>query len=263
MKVTDLLELTSIAPPVQAAVDELSHAASLTLDNCVQLAIFKNVLAQVGQNADTKAKILSAWMSTIASAFSADTGTDNNSNQFGLPVVFGTSAARLSAVSKTAPSISAMMGPIGFRKVVTKLRSLAADPMADGSYVAIAHPQALGTMYGNPDWKQYVLNYREGPRETVYKHETTQIHRVRIMESPNAPRYAVAAHSVNLTAIMGKDCVAITELDGGIKVFVKRPGPQTTSDPFNQNSIISFKLNCVGALLNPSAGRILLTHELV
>jgi len=219
------------------------------------------MLAQVGKNADTKTRILSAYMSSIASGFSADTGDQVQSNQFGLPAVFGTSAARLSAVDKDAPSISARLGPIVCRKAMAELKGLDADPMANGRFVAVAHPKALATMYGNSDWKQWYTSYREGPRESVFKHITTTVHNIEFMESSNAPRYAVAAHSVNLTAVFGKDAVAITELNGGIKVFVKRPGPQTTNDPFNQNTIISFKLNAVGALLNPSAGRIMFTHE--
>ena len=335
VKVTDLLELTSIAPPIQGAVQELSHAAALTLDNVIQRAVFKTTIAQLGQNADAKTKILSAWMSSTASSFSSDTGTDGNATQWGIPATFGTSAARLSAVNKSAPSISARMGPIAIRKAVNKLRSLAAEPMADGTYAAVAHPAALTTMYGNPDYKQWVVNFREGPAETMYKHETVNVHKVRFLESPNAPRYAVncsgfveestsknlvnsgkpsdgrailieaekiisrnvqrlsrkgvgrksekrethkgydivhpkakaldkcTAHSVNITAILGKDAVGVTELDGGIKVFVKKPGPQSTNDPFNQNSTISFKLNAVAAVLNPSAGRTLFTHEFV
>ena len=264
VKVTDLLELTSIAPPIQAAVAELSHAAALTADNVIQLAIFKNVLAQVGQNADAKAKILSVFMSSPASAFSDNTGTMNASNQqFGFPAVFGTSATRLSAVSATAPSISARLGPIAIRKAVTTLRKKSADPMADGCYAAVASPQALSTMYGNSDWKQYQINYMEGPRDTIYKHETTKIHSVRFLESPNAPRYAVAAHSVNICAILGKGAVGVTELDGGVKLLVKRPGPSSTNDPFDQNSTIAYKMRAVATVLNPSAGVILFTHESV
>ena len=265
VKITELLELTAVAPPVEGAMRELEHAAALTVDNIVQLAVFKNVLAQVGQNADTKAKILSAWMSSVTSAFCANTGTTSAAinRQFGLPFVFGTSAARLSAVDKTAPSISARLGPIAIRKAVTRLQRLSVDPMGDGKYVGVAHPNALGTLMGNGDWKQWHINYSGGPSESMYKNEWGVIHNVRLVSSPNAPRYAVAAHSVNLTAIVGMGCLAVTELDGGVKMFVKRPGDQTTSDPFNLNTYVSFKVRGVAAVLNPSAGVIVATHELV
>ena len=54
-KITDLAELVSIIGPVEGAVRELTQSAALTLDNAVQLAVFKsgqtaalNIL-QVGQ----------------------------------------------------------------------------------------------------------------------------------------------------------------------------------------------------------------------
>ena len=261
VKLTELLELTSILPPVEGAMRELEHSARLTLDNVVQLAVFKNVIAQVGQNVDTKAKILSAWMSATASSFCSNTGTNANT-QFGFPVVLAVTGTVLSGVSKTAPSISARLGPISIRKAVVRLRRLACEPFADGRYVGIAHPNALATMFGNSDWKQWQFNYAGGPQQTMYKNESALVHNVRLIDSPNAPRYAVAAHSVNLTFICGEGALGITELNGGIEMIIKRPGPQTTSEPFNLNSYVSYKLRSVAAVLNPSCGVIVLTHEL-
>ena len=263
VKITDLLELAAIAPPVEGAMRELEQSAALTLDNAIQRAVFKNVLAQVGQNADTKTAILSAWLSSTASSFAANTGTSDKSRQFGFPAVFGTSAARLSAVSKTAPSISARLGPIALRKAATRLRRLAVDPMADGKYVAIAHPNALGTMWSNADWKQWQLNWAGGPTSTMYRNEAGLVHGIRLIESPNCPRYAVAAHSVNLTPVFGQGALGVTELGGGVEMIIKRPGPQTTSEPYNLNSFVSYKLRVVAAALNPSCGVIVYTHELL
>lgn len=261
IKFTDLLEKTSILPVEPGALRELEQSASLTVDNIVQLAVFKNVISQVGQAADTKAKILSAWMSVAASSFCANTGTTANSRQFGFPVVYGTSAARLSAVAAAAPSMSARLGPIAVRKAVARLKKLNVKPMSDGFYVGVAHPNAIATMLGNPDFKQWHVNYVEGPKETMYKHMVSKVHQVKFIESTNAPRYAVTAHSVNLTFICGEGALAVTELDGGVNMLLKRPGPQSTNDPFNLNSTLAFKVRGVAAALNPSAGVILLTHE--
>ena len=266
-KITDLVRQTSVLDVDEGAMREIENSAALTVDNALQYAVFKGSGAaarvQVGQLADTKTKILSAWMSVLASAFCANTGTTANSLQFGLPVVFGTSAARLSAVSKTAPSISARLGPIGVRKAVARLKRLNVDPMSDGKYVAIAHPNAIATMLGNSDFKQWHLNYAEGPKQTMYKHEVATVHQVRFLESANCPRYAVAAHSVNLTPIFGSGCLAAAELGGAVKFIITRPGPQSTNDPYHLNSTVAFKVRMAGAVLNPSAGCILATHELV
>lgn len=261
VKLTELLELTSILPPVEGAMRELEHSARLTLDNVIQLAVFKNVLSQVGQNASTKTGILSAWMSATASSFCANTGTSGSSNQFGFPVVFAISGARLSTAGNSVATVSARLGPIAIRKAVSRLRRLAVEPFADGKYVGIAHPFALATMQSNPDWKQYQINYAGGPQQTMYKNEVALVHNVRFIDSPNVPRYAVAAHSINLTAIFGNGALGVTEINGGIEMIIKRPGPQTTSEPFNLNSYVSYKLRAVAAALNPSCGVLVLTHE--
>lgn len=259
VKITDLAELTAIIGPLEGAVRELTHSASLTLDNVIQLAVYKNVLAQVGQNADVKAKLLSGWTGVLASAFCANTGTSGNSRQFGFPVVFGTSATRLSA--GTSRSISSMPGPILVRKCVTRLKRLAVDPMANGRYVGITHPNWISGLFANADYKQYVVNYAEGPRESFFKSTpTTPIHGVDIVESPNSPRYASSALSCTPIFIGGQGALGVVELgsgfgaDAGMGIIIKRPGPQTVSEPYDLNGTCSYKLRAVAAVLNPSCG---------
>lgn len=265
VKVTDLSAITAITDVIRDAVDILSTSAALTVDNSMQLAIFKNVLAQVGTNADTKAKILSAWMSSVASAFSSNTSTASfNSianNQFGLPVIIPGSANRLSAYSKTATTASGRASVFSIRKCRNKLSALDALPFADGFFVGVAHPNFLDTLGRDPTWQNW--NQYRLSKETMYKGERGSVEQVRFVQSTNVPRFAVAAHSVNLTPIFGQQCYAATELDGGVKMMVKNPGPTTQSNPFDQYSTIAYKVNIVGALINASAGRTLLTQELL
>ena len=266
VKITDLAELTAIIGPLEGAVRELTHSAALTLDNCVQLAVYKNVLAQVGQNADVKAKLLSAWGAGQASSFCADTGVTGTggsaiarNRQFGFPAVFGTSATRLSA--GTSRSISSMPGPILVRKCVNRLKRLAVDPMANGRYAGITHPNWVSGLFANADYKQYVVNYAEGPKESFFKSTPTHaIHGVDIAESSNSPRYASSALSSTPIFIAGQGALGVVELgsgfgaDAGMGIIIKRPGPQTVSEPFDLNMSVSYKLRAVAAALNPSCG---------
>ena len=268
VKLTDLLEFTSVLNVNEGAMKAIADSASLTVDNALQYSVFKGSGAvgrlQVGQLADTKTKILSALMSVRASSFCANTGdAEAGRLQWGLPVVFGASVVRLSAVSKTAPSISARLGPIGIRKAVARLKRLNVKPLADGKYIGIAHPNALATMFGNSDWKAWNLNYSGGPQSTMYKHMAGEVHQVALVESSNQPRYAVLAHSCNITTIMGEGCLGAAELDGSVKFIITRPGAQSTNDPFHLNSYVSFKVRMAGAVLDPSAGVHLISHELV
>lgn len=266
VKLTDLLEFTSILNVNEQAMQRIEDSAALTVDNACQYAVFKGSGAagrlQVGQLADTKAKLLSALMSARQSSFCANTGTAESGRlQWGIPVVFGTSAVRLSAVDKDAPSISARLGPIAIRRAVARLDRLNVPPMGDGKYVGVTHPLALATMYGNHDWKQWQLNYSGGPQSTMYKNEAGIVHNVRLIKSSNQPRYAVAAHSCNVTTILGSGCLGVAELDGSVKFHISRPGPQSTNDPFRLNSYIAFKVRMAAAVLDPSAGVHVITHE--
>lgn len=259
VKITDLAELTSIISPMQGAMDELMHSAQLALDNVIQLAVFKNVLAQVGQNGSVKTGLLSAWTGALASSFCANTGTTGQSRQFGFPVVFGTSTTRLSA--DDGGNISSRLGPIGIRKAVYRLRRLAVDPYASGSFVGVCHPNAIGGLFSNSDYKAYIVNYMGGPNETMFKDVISKVHNVELYSSPNMPRYASSTVSALPVFISGEGALGVTELGGGIEMIVKRPGPQTTSEPFNLNSYVSYKLRAAAAVLNPSCGVILMAHE--
>ena len=267
VKLTDLLEQTSVLNVNEGALRRIEDSAALTIDNALQYAVFKGSGAagrvQVGQLADTKAKILSALMSARASSFCANTGTAETGRlQWGIPVVFGASVVRLSAVSSTAPSISARLGPIGIRRAVVRLKRLNVEPFADGKYMGIAHPNAIGMMLGNADWKQWNVNYGGGPQQTMYKHEVGIVHNVRLLESANQPRYAVTAHSCNITTIFGMGCLAAVELGGSVKYIITRPGPQSTNDPYHLQSNVAYKVRMIGAVLDPSAGVHLITSEL-
>lgn len=262
VKVTDLSAITAITDVIRDSVDILATSAALTVDNAMQLAIFKNVLTQTGTLANTKTGILSAYMSAQASAFSANTGTISTSNtQFGLPVIIPGSAKRLSAYSATATTASGRASVYTVRKCRNALTSRDALPFADGFFVGVAHPNFLDVLGRDNTWQTW--NQYMYAKTTMYKGERGSVEQVRFVQSTNVPRFAVAAHSVHLTPIFGQQCYAATELDGGVKMMVKNPGPTTQSNPFDQYSTIAFKVNIVGALLNPSAGRILLTQEML
>ena len=262
-KISTLSEDTLISSPVQGSIERLLQSAALTLDNVCQLAVIKNALLQVGKDG-SRSTIMSAYASAAASSFAANTGT-HAGTQFGFPAVFGTSAARLSAVGATAPSISARFGPIGVRKAVARLRRFDATPYADGNYAGVIHPNAVATGLGNHDLKQWFVNWDGGPQNSMWKGRVTSpMHGVRFIESTNVPRYAVAAHSVNITPILSEGAFGVTELGGkGARMIIKRPGPSTTNDPFELFSTVAYKLQAVAAVLNPSAGVLLLTHEMV
>ncbi len=286
-KITDLAELVSIIGPVEGAVRELTQSAVLSLDNAVQLAVFKSGqtaalnLLQVGQNSNVKTKLLSAWLAAQASSFCANTGATGTQSGggaiarntvFGFPVVFATSCTRLSSAAAT---VSSTPGPQIVRKMVTRLKRLAVDPMPNGAYVGIAHPNWIAGMYANASYRALVVNYAEGPKESYFKSTPTHnLFGVQFAESSNVPRYASSALSCTPVFVCGQGALGVVELGGGgggdaadggptgaMEIIIKRPGPATVSEPYNLNMTVAYKLRTVAAALNPSCAVIGLALE--
>lgn len=255
-KLTDLFEMTAIFDAVNGSMDVLSDSAAKTVERICQTGIYKSNYAS---NLSTTG-ILSALMSSLASAMCAVTGTNNNSNRlFQFPAVFGTSTGRLSAVSKTAPTVSSQVGVNLLRKITQKLRAQNARPFADGNFVGYTHPNALHGLRRDPTW--ILFNQYQNSKETFYRGETGMIEGIRFVTSTEAPRYAVTAHSVNMVFVFGQQAYGLTTLNGMVEMIIGR-GPDK-SDPFNQFTTVTYKVYGAAACLNPSAGRIGFGHEII
>ena len=255
-KITDLFEMTAIFDAINGSMDVLTDSAAKTVESICHLGIYKSAGIQHNQSTTL---ILSTLMSSRASAMCASTGTNSNSNRlFSFPAVFAPSTTRLSAVNASAPSVSARLSVHSIRKTVDRLRALDARPMADGKYVGYAHPKALTTLRRDPTWKDW--NVYGSSKETMYKGETGEVENVRFIASTMCPRYAVAAHSVNMTFIFGQQAFGVTTLDGNVKLMVGRATPGA-ADPFAQFTTVTYKIYAAAAALNISAGRILFSHE--
>jgi len=256
-KLTDLFQMTAIFDAVNGAMDVLSDSAAKTVERICQTGIYKSTYV----NNTSTTGILSALMSSLASGMSlVTTPANNNSNSlFQFPAVFGTSASRLSAVSKTAPGISSQTCVSLLRKITTKLRGKNARPMADGLFVGYTHPNALHSLRRDPTWINW--NQYQNSKETMYRGETGQVEGIRFVSSTEAPRYAVAAHSVNMIFVFGQQAYGLTTLNGQVEMLIAR-GPDK-NDPFNQFTDVAYKVYGAAACLNPSAGLIGFAHELI
>ena len=254
INVTDLAQYMYVLNVEDGAQEQIRRSAKETLEYVLHTGIFKS--AYYGSQSTTG--ILSALMSSVASAMCANTGTNNNSNKlFQFPAVFGASTGRLSAVNKAAPSVSAKASLYSIRQAVLRLDQKNALPMADGMYVGYGHPNFFYTLTTDPAWKDW--NQYQNSKETMYKNEYGVTWRVRWTKSTLCPRYAVAAHSVNISFIFGQEAFGCTEAFGGVQIY-KVTGPDK-ADPADQLTKFSFKLTAAAVALNPSAGVLLFTHE--
>lgn len=255
-KLTDLFQYTAIFDAVNGSMDVLSDSAAKTVERICQTGIYKSTYA----NNLSSTGILSALMSSVASAMCAVTGTNNNSaSLFQFPAVFAGSCTRLSATSKTAPTISAQTGVNLLRKLTARLRTQNARPMSDGNFVGYTHPNALHGLRRDPTW--IAFNQFGNSKETFYRGEAGMVEGIRFVTSTEAPRYAVTAHSVNLVFVFGQQAFGLTTLNGTVEMLIGRGADK--SDPFNQFTTVTYKVYAAGACLNPSAGRIGFGHELI
>lgn len=255
-KLTDLFQYTAIFDAVNGSMDVLSDSAAKTVERICQTGIYKSLYAN---NLSTTG-ILSVLMSSVVSAMCGITGTNNSSNSlFQFPAVFAGSCGRLSAYSKTAPTVSAQVSVNALRKTIQKLRAQNARPMADGLFVGYTHPNALHALRRDPTWVNW--NQYQNAKETMYRGETGTIEGIRFVTSTEAPRYAVTAHSVNMVFVFGQQAYGLTTLNGSVEMLIAR-GPDK-GDVFNQFTTVTYKIYAAAACLNPSAGRILFAHELI
>lgn len=249
---TDLSTMVAAYNSMEMAQASIAESMRKTVEHVLHMGIYKN---GIGLNRTTTG-LLSAHMSAVASAFCLNTGT-LGANQFQFPAVFGTSATRLSAVNKSAPSSSAMLAVYGIRKATQVLNRKDALPMADGKWVGYTHPNAIHTLKKDPTWKDW--NVYQNSKETFYKGEVGEVDNVRFIQSTLAPRYAVAAHSVNTVFIFGQQAFGISELNGGMEQYMITGAD--SNNIFNTVKTVSYKYTAAAAALNPSAGVILFVHE--
>ena len=250
---TDLTTMTTALDSIKGAQETLNYSAKETIEYVLHMGIFKNSISKNRVGTTN----LSSYMSSVVSAFCAINGTHSGDIQFQFPAVIGASVTRLSAVVSSAPSTSAMLSVYSIRKAVNKLERLNALPMADGGWVGYAHPNAIHTLRKDITWREW--NQYSNSRETLYTNEEGRVHGVRFVKSLLVPRYAVAAHSVNMVFIFGMHAFGITELEGGLKQYLVT-GPDK-ADPFNQKTPLTYKYTGAAAALNPSCGVILYVHE--
>lgn len=271
IEITEFLDLTSVLPVEPGALAELEDSAARTVDNIIQFAALKDKFLHTGNENRCTSAILSAFMSAAASSWCANTGTTGQARRFAFPVVFGTSCVKLSsthAASAGVASMSAMMGPIAVRKAVNRLRRLNVKPFANGKYAGIIHPNAVGTMLANPDYKAWLQNWAGGSTSTMYKHKVAEVHNVEFIESANMPRFngitslsgSTRGKLLNISFICGQGALAVSELDGGIKFILHKP--EQTGNTFELYSTLAFKVRAAGAVLNPSCGVVLITQDM-
>lgn len=253
---TDLTEYISSLSVREGVNKLLAENAKVTLEFTCQMGIFKNTF----RGGYANSAVLSAVMSATASGMCANTGTSSLTNrQFQFPVVFANSGTTLSLVSKTAPSRSAVFSLYSIRKATLRLRQKNAKPFANGKFRGYTHPNCLHMLKADPAYQAYTQpQYAD---KTMMNGYVTSTDGVDWSASTLCPRYAATAHSVNLSFIWGQGAWGVTEALGGLEMYII--SGVDSGNLVNTLATFSYKYTGIAAALNPSAGVILASHELL
>jgi len=158
--------------------------------------------------------------------------------------------------SKTALSATAagdVLNGAEVRKGVLNLKSSNARPFEGGYFVWVIHPQnsydlqsdtASGgwvnanTYVDNTELKNGEVGRLGGARFI----ETTQVSSTTTGTSGSANVYS--------THLLSKGAFGVVDFDGGIHVYVKKPGAQDTSNPLDLYSTVGYKMTYANKMLD-------------
>src|SRR3990167_844222 len=240
---TDLVQLMSITDTMKLATERLAHQAAETIDRYIveSIVIHNDLPAATGGSAVNVVKTsgdrldISASKYLLRSAGGKPTG------------------ANVIAVSDVRRCVGVLRG-----KNV---------PTYDGqNYIGIIHPNVAEDMLGDSTWQNW---HQYTTPEFLYRGEIGRVNGVRFVESTIAPVIRGCSNALAISAttsrsalgygttIFGKGFYGATELDGGVKTYMVT-GP-TKDDPLAQADTYGWKINFTAAILNTSAGLVLLT----
>jgi N4-gp56 family major capsid protein len=135
----------------------------------------------------------------------------------------------------------------GVRRAVRTLQRNDAMPLADGSFVAVIHPDAVYDLQGDTttggwiDANKYVTN------EKLLAGEIGKLYGVRFLETSNGATIAgsstyVGSTTIHVTSFFGKDAFGVSNLKN-LKTYIKDFGSSGVSDPTDK--IASLGWRCV------------------
>ena len=264
---TDFLEYTSSLDVIQGTVENMSDSAARSVEKVIQTGIFKSTLA-----ANTNGNILSAWLSCVASAFQSGSNGSASISKWGFPVMFATSATRLSLAANTTTTVSNHLSFFSIKKAVRRLRRYNAIEAANGLFTGVTNSDALEDLTKDPDFKEWFKytsskfgEYGAGGQGDYQGPQPLfDAAGVKWYVSNDMPKHRGASHSCDLNFIFGENAYGTTAFDTngkkGFEVIIKRPGPASTNDPLNLFMTIGYKFTMAAKALNLSAGVILITN---
>lgn len=255
--ISDYVDYAGVFNEIEGAIEVITDCAKRSVEAVIGLGIFKATMAR-----NANSVMLSGWSAAVASAYHA--GSQKSCTQtWGFPVVWGSSATRLSAFQ--TKSASSCMGQVAIKTAVKQLRRKNSMEFADGNFVMLSNTDAASDLINDPDFKAWHQNIDNTPIKKGLPQGMTPVAKafgVSVFATNCMPRVR-ATYSADVNFIFGRGAYGVTEFDtngkSGFQIIIKRPGEQSTDNPMDLFSTVSFKFQLAAKAINTSAGRLLLT----
>lgn len=267
--ITSFIDMVSINPVVEGAIRLFGQSAALTLDWCIGRKLLWSRTAMSGTLEVSSANgyvgarnLLSADVTASASQWQApmyiiDDLTTRNHN---LSALKGGSSATL-------------LTPVVLRTLRLKFEVKNCLPFSDGYYKIFTHPDIVNQLRGSSayiDLHKYseigVKGFEQGNLALKSKENGLRgiMEQWKIYATPEAPKCSVtnarlSSHgngyyyfTLAIGSVGGDSPYGVTDFDGGIRTFVKVPGPQSTDNPLDLYSKVGYRFITAAKVLNPS-----------
>ena len=254
----ELVDLTSISP----AIEDYSRLAGMEAARTVDTYIYQKIGFAVYGGATRSALYKGDTAPATGTAAKIWSG-DNLEN--GFPIYHNktriSESANVTSIAATAFSVRSV------QDAVKTLKNQNVSPMKDGRYVGLIHPEGEFDIMTATAWKSW--NQYTSP-EMMYRGEIGEISGVRFVMSTDVPNYSLSGDTLSTASgalhgciIFGRGAYGATEIAAsgqrnGFRIYIKRSGEQTTSDPVSQKITVGFKMTMGARVLNKSAGLVVL-----
>lgn len=278
--ITTYIDMVSINPVVEGAIKLFGQSAAWTLDFCIgrKLLWTRTAISATLEVSATNAHVgarnlLSGETTASATKWQAPLWMIDflDSRNHGISALNGGNSATL-------------LTPKILRTLRLKFEVKNCMPFPDGFYKMIAHPDVVNQLRGSSayiDLHKYTEMGAKLFEEGALTNKGKENGLVGVMEgfkiysTPEAPYCAVtngatgaSSHgngyyyfSLFMGSVAGQAPYGVTDFDGGIRTFVKVPGPQSTDNPLDLYSKVGYRFITAAKILNPSAALWLLTGK--
>lgn len=226
---SDIVQMHSVDPVLQAATEELGAAAALTMEKLTRTVLMANTNVLYG---------------TVVKA----DGT-----------VVGQASSELDMVNKLNANSGnqCLLDPTLINLAQTILQTDLAPFYSGQEYVAVIHPMVTFDLRENPDW---IDVHKYADPDKIFNGEIGKLHGVRFVQSTVAPiieaegtepeQGDAPTSMLALTMVFGKDAFGIIDPEGGSMETIIH-GKHEIGGPLDQFSTVGCKVETATKILYP------------